>query len=183
MLSLPNNALEMILENGDDRCFEKYIRLNRNVFHRLYVMVDRTYSRTPLSTARQDPRLSRRSYSGKEILFLTLRYLASGVMIDDLALIGGTSPSTVSRSISRCLSCLLAVLRRWKYSRFRIPSNNEEARRLSDLGQANIPGCRNFIGVMDGKVVVMERPDDSNVQNLNFNGKNFTTAVKVVDYW
>jgi hypothetical protein len=179
MLSFPVNSLRLILENGDSQCFVKYIRFNRAVFECLAQKVSFVYDSISLYQTNGQARLHSRAFSSKEALFLTLRYLASGIMLNDLSLICGASPSTISRSIVRCLDCLLAVLRRWNQSRFRIPSTSEEASRMSALASHHVPGCDGFIGVMDGKVVSMERPDDSHVQSVNYNGKNFTTAIKV----
>lgn len=179
LLRIESESIRNLIALQDDLGYEKYIRLNKEVFSRLERRFSFIFEHVPLhpNTATGTTRLARRALSSKETLFVLLRLLAGSAPMPDLAVLSGVSVGTLSRVLRVALVTLLVTLRQWRLARISVPTV-EEAASLASRISNRLPYLRYFIGFADGEIKALENPSDYAFQESNYNGYYRVAATK-----
>jgi hypothetical protein len=154
------------LQNAHSRSLQKYTRLDRHnfdfllqAFGGIYLARSMQFNVSQFTLSLGHARPHRRALSAELSFLLSLRYIAGDPFGDDISLLVGVPQATRSRSLRFSLLCLREALRMLPDARISFPQSNEEARRLSRLGEVYTGGAfPNVIGTKDGTMWYMEEP-------------------------
>lgn len=127
--AIESEAIRNMISKQDDLGYQKYIRLDRALFHQLLPLVASIHEKRLVRDSKpyKKPRPNRRALSTKESLFITLRFLAGGTSDSDLAVQAGVAAATIVRTKSAILPCLLVALRHCHDARIHAPTIAEAA--------------------------------------------------------
>ncbi|KAE9523848.1 hypothetical protein AGLY_015736, partial [Aphis glycines] len=151
--------------DGDD--FRNYLRMDYDCFNELLNLV------SPL-ISKQNTHM-RDAVSAEERLVATLRYLATGRDYADLKFSTAISPQLLSKIIPETCNAIFKVLRTF----IKIPTTENEwmetAKQFENKWQFN-----NCIGAMDGKHVLINKPQETGSLYYNYKGTFSVVLFAVV---
>ncbi|KAH7933036.1 hypothetical protein HPB49_007164 [Dermacentor silvarum] len=160
--------ITLFLMTHDPEVFRKYYRMTPETFEKLHSLLETRLSKQWVV---REPVPSRCR------LAITLRYLASGMQIQDVAMAFKVGISTTSNIVKEVCALLWDVLRP-KCMKF--PANVEQWQDIAKGFESrwDFPHC---IGAVDGKHVQIEAPPHSGSQYFNYKGTYSIVLMAVVD--
>lgn len=153
----------------DPACFTNYTRLQEEYWNELLTLV------TPLILKKDT--VMRKAISPKDILSVTLRYLATGNTFQDLSYSTQIAPNTISNIVRSTLIAIIQILEDRVIS---LPSTAEEWALVGHKFETlwNFPHC---IGSLDGKHINFRPPRKEGSKFRNYKGKDSIVLLALVD--
>ena len=167
------SAWQRMWEQGTDRDLLMTVGFTRDVFNVLLERFSPLYDPNYARTARGRPRL----LAPHAALALSLQYMSSMMRQYELCQLYGVSPSTLSRTLTRSLECLLAVLRSLHAARVRWPKASTR-RRYAQTIAGREPQVTSAFGFVDGTTFRIEQPAGELIQNAYYSGVKSDTVVQ-----
>ncbi|KAM7313999.1 protein ANTAGONIST OF LIKE HETEROCHROMATIN PROTEIN 1 [Ixodes scapularis] len=156
-----------LLISGDTEYFQKYYKMRPEKFEELHSLVETPLTRAYLT---REPLLSRAR------LAMTLRYLSSGMQIQDIALAFRVGISTAAGVIHSTCKILWTALQPLC---LKVPTT-ERWQEVAEGFQNkwNFPHC---VGAVDGKHIEIQAPPNSGSLYYNYKGTYSIVLMAVVD--
>lgn len=171
-LQLPHDSAWTHLRlHGDNRSFLTITGLSRRAFGTLHGILFPVVGGVRMG---RPPQITSVDKLGMYLLFL-----GSRMTIDELCLIFGVVPSTMSEVIKEMMGLLVAKLSRNGSSCVKFPSKLEMAH-YAELCRRRQPIVHNVIGFVDGLSIPVQCNDSEEAQKKDYNGYHRDTACNNV---
>ncbi|KAK8776160.1 hypothetical protein V5799_030496 [Amblyomma americanum] len=156
-----------LLMNGDTEYFQKYYRMSSEKFEELHSLVEGPL--TKLFVVREP-------IPSRARLAMTLRYMASGMQIQDVAMAFRVGISTASNIIRETCKVLWQVL---QPIFLKVPTTADWQQVAKGFFERwNFPNC---VGAVDGKHVQIQAPPNSGSLYFNYKGTYSIVLMAVAD--